>query len=57
MSEDSPEQPVRTGVGEIDGVLRDIEELDPQDVASHVAVFERAHEALRRGLDATDDAS
>lgn len=44
-------EPTRTGVAEVDEVLRAVAELDPSDVASHPAVFERAHEQLRRALD------
>ena len=58
MSEETFEQPettpVRTGVAEIDAVVESVAALDPEDVAAHVEVFERAHETLRRGLDAAD---
>lgn len=62
MSEDFPEptsgptsgptsEPVRTGVDDVDAVLEAVEALDGQDLAEHPAVFERAHEQLRRALD------
>ena len=43
--------PVRTGVPEVDAVLEAVVGLDETDVAEHPAVFERAHEQLRRALD------
>ena len=59
MSEFEPENPgsempeaVRTGVEEVDGVLRMLEGLDEQPVEEHVEVFENAHEQLRGALDA-----
>lgn len=45
------EEPVTTGVAEVDAVLSAVADLDPADVASHPAVFEQAHEQLRRALD------
>lgn len=45
-----PEMP-RTGHGPVDEVLRDVEASDSQPVDDRVAVFERAHENLRRALD------
>jgi hypothetical protein len=51
MTESHDEEPVRTGVGEIDAVLEELDALDPDEVSAHVPVFERAHETLRRGLD------
>ena len=44
-------EPVRTGVPEVDGVLESVGDLDDTDVAAHPAVFESAHEQLRRALD------
>lgn len=43
--------PVRTGVTQVDAVLTSLEGLDDTEVAEHPAVFERAHEQLRRALD------
>lgn len=42
----------RTGVPTVDRVLREIESVASLPVAERVAVFERAHEQLRRSLDA-----
>ena len=50
MSEQSNE-PVRTGVEDVDTVLASVEGLDERPVDEHVAVFEDAHERLRRALD------
>jgi hypothetical protein len=43
--------PVRTGMEEVDAVLVSVEALDHVEVAAHPAVFEQAHEQLRRALD------
>lgn len=40
-----------TGNREVDEVIASLEGLVDVDVAEHVAVFERAHETLRRTLD------
>ncbi|HYH34370.1 MAG TPA: hypothetical protein VD814_04380 [Nocardioides sp.] len=55
MSETRPEtaEPTRTGVAEVDAVLDSIAALDESPVAEHPAVFEAAHERLRRALDTT----
>ena len=58
MSESSFEppvddEPVRTGDPAVDGVLDQMGDLDDLAVDDHVAVFEQAHEQLRRALDAT----
>lgn len=42
----------RTGVPEVDGVLAEIESVGELPVADRVEVFERAHERLRRALEA-----
>jgi hypothetical protein len=47
------EEPVRTGDEAVDAVLDQLSDLDRTPVDEHVAVFERAHEQLRRALDAT----
>lgn len=44
-------EPVRTGVADVDAVLDSVAGLDESDVAEHPAVFEDAHERLRRALD------
>ncbi|WP_457205024.1 hypothetical protein [Nocardioides sp. P5_C9_2] len=41
-----------TGVAEVDAVLASLDGLSDTPVAEHVAVFEDAHERLRRALDA-----
>ena len=41
-----------TGVAAVDQVLADVAAVPGTPVAGHVAVFERAHEQLRRALDA-----
>ena len=46
-------EPVRTGDLAVDTVLEELGELDGAPVDEHVAVFEEAHEQLRRALDAT----
>lgn len=48
--------PVRTGVEEVDAVLESVEDLESRPVEEHVAVFENAHEQLRRALDGRTDA-
>jgi len=58
MSDDltgTPESaPVRTGVEDVDDVLDAVESLAERPIGEHVAVFEQAHEQLRRALDAYD---
>ncbi len=41
-----------TGTDQVDRVLTEVADLDERPVSEHVAVFERAHEQLRRALDA-----
>ena len=41
-----------TGVVAVDEVLQHVSRLADRPVAEHVEVFERAHEQLRRALDA-----
>jgi hypothetical protein len=54
MSEDPvrDDQRIRTGVDRVDAVVADVEGLGDRPVEEHVAVFENAHEQLRRALDA-----
>lgn len=47
---------VRTGVPAVDEVLAAVEALDDDNVETHAAVYEQAHDALRRALDAPGDA-
>lgn len=49
-----PSDPDETGVPAVDEVLRSVRGLEERPVGEHVQVFERAHERLRRALDATD---
>jgi hypothetical protein len=42
-----------TGVESVDRVLAEVAALADAPVGEHVPVFERAHEQLRRALDAT----
>lgn len=42
----------RTGVPAVDRVLAEVETVGELPVTERVAVFERAHEELRRALDA-----
>lgn len=44
-----------TGVVEVDAVLASLHGLADRPVAEHVAVFEQAHDRLRRALDAPAD--
>ena len=46
----------RTGMPSVDAVLDEVAALSARPVPEHVAVFERAHEQLRRALDAQPDA-
>jgi hypothetical protein len=46
----------RTGVAAVDEVLERVAALADRPVSEHVAVFEGAHEQLRRALDAQPDA-
>lgn len=41
-----------TGVASVDEVLADVAAVADAPVSDHVAVFERAHDQLRRALDA-----
>jgi hypothetical protein len=57
--EQRPETPAdgaSTGVAAVDRVLVDVAAVAGTPVADHVAVFERAHEQLRRALDAKPSA-
>lgn len=49
---DEPAEALRTGNVQVDAVLDSLEGLDELPVDDHVAVFERAHDELRRALDA-----
>lgn len=47
--------PVETGHPAVDEVLRSLNALDDTPVDEHVAVFEQAHEELRRTLSGAGD--
>jgi hypothetical protein len=54
---DAPAGPVAvetTGQPDVDAVVRSLDGLDDLPVAEHVAVFEQAHESLRRTLAGTN---
>lgn len=51
--EPGEDQRIRTGVDRVDAVVVDVEGLAQRPVEEHVAVFENAHEQLRRALDAS----
>ena len=44
---------VATGVAHVDAIQDEVIALDQRPVSEHVAVFERAHDELRRALDAS----
>ena len=46
----APER-VRTGVDQVDEVIRAVEELEERPIEEHVGVFESAQVQLRRALD------
>jgi hypothetical protein len=48
--------PGRTGVPAVDAVLESVAQAAELPAAEQVAVFERAHETLRRALDDRADA-
>lgn len=49
------QQPETTGVESVDQVLAEVAAVADAPVSDHVAVFERAHDRLRRALDAPSD--
>lgn len=50
--EPEPSSVEPTGVAAVDEVLQQVSRLAASPVSEHVAVFERAHDQLRRALDA-----
>jgi len=52
----SEQQPERTGLPAVDEVLASVDALSEAPVEEHAAVFNAAHEALRRALDADPEA-
>ena len=57
MDQQVPEQVESTGVPAVDEVLQRVSEVAERPVSEHVEVFERAHEQLRRALDAQPHAA
>jgi hypothetical protein len=49
------DEPVRTGVERVDAVIDEVSGLADRPVDEHLAVFEAAHDELRRTLDAPPD--
>lgn len=56
-AEAPPEEPIRTGVARVDAVVDSVSGLAERPVDEHVAVFEEAHDELRRTLDSPPDDS
>ena len=50
-----PAEPVRTGVERVDAVVDAVSGLGDRPVDEHVAVYEAAHDELRRTLDSPPD--
>ena len=53
--EAAPAEPVRTGMERVDAVVDAVSGLADRPVDEHVAVFETAHDELRRTLDSPPD--
>ena len=51
------QHPETTGIEAVDQVLADVAAVTDAPVSEHVAVFERAHDQLRRALDAQPEPS
>lgn len=49
------DEPIRTGVASVDEVVDSVATLADRPVDEHVAVFESAHDELRRTLDSQSD--
>jgi hypothetical protein len=49
------QEPIRTGVERVDAVVDAVSGLEERPVDEHVAVFEQAHDELRRTLDSPPD--
>lgn len=47
--------PETTGVASVDQVLAEVATVADRPVSDHVEVFERAHDQLRRALDARSE--
>ncbi|UDY25274.1 hypothetical protein [Nocardioides sp. Kera G14] len=51
---DAVTEPVHTGVSLVDSILESVDAATGLPLEDQVGVFERAHEQLRRALDAPD---
>ena len=49
------DEPQTTGIAAVDQVLAEVSAVADRPVSDHVEVFERAHDRLRRALDAKPD--
>ena len=49
--------PETTGIAAVDQVLADVAAVADRPVSDHVGVFERAHDQLRRALDAQPESA
>lgn len=47
--------PLRTGHAGVDAAMAAVGALGDEDLATHAATFERAHDALREALNASDE--
>lgn len=54
-AEQAANEPIRTGVERVDAVVDAVAGLEDRPVDEHVAVFESAHDELRRTLDSQPD--
>ena len=54
-AEQPADEPIRTGVERVDDVVDAVGSLADRPVDEHVAVFESAHDELRRTLDSQSD--
>ncbi len=54
-AEQPAHEPIRTGVEHVDAVVDAVAGLEDRPVDEHVAVFESAHDELRRTLDSQSD--
>ena len=54
-AEQTADEPIRTGVERVDAVVDAVAGLEDRPVDEHVAVFESAHDELRRTLDSQSE--
>jgi len=55
--QESADEPIRTGVERVDAVIDAVSGLTERPVDEHVAVYEDAHDELRRTLDSPPEES